>query len=236
MANITKKNIIESVSDKTGLTQVDTRIVVETFLEAISKSLQTGKNIEIRGFGRFKLKPRKARQVRNPRTGEVVNIEAGMLGDLLDDYERVEGAREEVRLVGGVIRLSAHVLRVDKNQLPSQLCGRLLDNKARPIGVLLQSASKYTHHPWLRPLTASLLHTGGALVKTLNGHTHDLKRVSVTADGSVAVSAFTDGTLKVWDLKKGTELHTLSGHSDEITGVSGEIREARRTVVSFGSL
>jgi nucleoid DNA-binding protein len=78
MANITKKHIIESASDKTGLTQIDTRIVVESFLEAISKSLQNGKNIEIRGFGRFKLKPRKARQSRNPRTGEAVNIEAGI--------------------------------------------------------------------------------------------------------------------------------------------------------------
>jgi DNA-binding protein HU-beta/integration host factor subunit beta len=78
MANITKKDMIESVSDKTGLTQVDTRIVVESFLEAISKSLQTGKNIEIRGFGRFKIKSRNARKARNPRTGELVNIEAGI--------------------------------------------------------------------------------------------------------------------------------------------------------------
>jgi DNA-binding protein HU-beta/integration host factor subunit beta len=78
MTNITKKDIIESASDKTGLTQIDTRIVVESFLEAISKSLQNGKNIEIRGFGRFKLKHRNARQARNPRTGEAVNIEAGI--------------------------------------------------------------------------------------------------------------------------------------------------------------
>jgi len=78
MANITKKDIIESVSDKTGLTQVDSRIVVESFLEAVLKSLQSGKNIEIRGFGRFKIKPRNARKARNPRTGELVNIEAGV--------------------------------------------------------------------------------------------------------------------------------------------------------------
>jgi nucleoid DNA-binding protein len=78
MTNITKKDIIESVSDKTGLTQVDARIIVESFLEAVSRSLQNGKNIEIRGFGRFKVKPRKARQARNPRTGEAVKVEAGV--------------------------------------------------------------------------------------------------------------------------------------------------------------
>jgi nucleoid DNA-binding protein len=36
--------------------------------------LETGKNIEIRGFGTFKIKPRKARKARNPRTGEEVPV------------------------------------------------------------------------------------------------------------------------------------------------------------------
>jgi nucleoid DNA-binding protein len=53
MSNVTKKDLVETISDKTGLTQVDSRIVVESFLAAISTSLRQGKNIEIRGFGRF---------------------------------------------------------------------------------------------------------------------------------------------------------------------------------------
>jgi nucleoid DNA-binding protein len=52
---------------------MDTKLsIFKSFLEALSASLQSGKNIEIRGFGRFKLKPRNARQARNPRTGEAV--------------------------------------------------------------------------------------------------------------------------------------------------------------------
>jgi DNA-binding protein HU-beta/integration host factor subunit beta len=47
-------------------------------LDAIAKSLVQGKNIEIRGFGRFKVKEKKARTARNPRTGEMVQIEAGL--------------------------------------------------------------------------------------------------------------------------------------------------------------
>lgn len=77
MSNVTKKDLVEKISDRTGLTQVDTKIVVESLLETISKTLQDGKNIEIRGFGRFKIKERKARMARNPRTNVHIHVEAG---------------------------------------------------------------------------------------------------------------------------------------------------------------
>ena len=77
MSNITKKNIVEMISGKTGLTQVDTKIIVENLLETISRFLQNGKNIEIRGFGRFKVKKKKSRIARNPRTGETVKVSEG---------------------------------------------------------------------------------------------------------------------------------------------------------------
>lgn len=77
MGNVTKKDIVDEIAARTGLTQVDTKIIVECFLDAIAKSLQDGKNIEIRGFGRFKVKDKKARTARNPRTGEMVQIDAG---------------------------------------------------------------------------------------------------------------------------------------------------------------
>ena len=77
MANITKKDLVEKISERTGLTQVDTKIVVETFLEAVSRALRNGKNIEIRGFGRFKIKKKKARMARNPRTNVHIQVPAG---------------------------------------------------------------------------------------------------------------------------------------------------------------
>jgi len=77
MGNVTKKDIVDAIADRTGLTQVDTKVIVECFLDSIAKSLRDGKNIEIRGFGRFKVKEKKAREARNPRTGEMVYIEAG---------------------------------------------------------------------------------------------------------------------------------------------------------------
>ena len=78
MANVTKKDIVEEIASRTGLTQVDTKIVVECFLDAIARRLAEGRNIEIRGFGRFKVREKRARMARNPRTGEAVPVEAGV--------------------------------------------------------------------------------------------------------------------------------------------------------------
>jgi DNA-binding protein HU-beta/integration host factor subunit beta len=78
MGNVTKKDIVEEISRRTGLTQVETKAVLESLLESISNSLREGRNIEIRGFGRFKVRPKKPRTARNPRTGEVVQVQGGL--------------------------------------------------------------------------------------------------------------------------------------------------------------
>lgn len=71
---MTKADLVERVAEKTGLTRTDVMVVVENFLEQIKKTLEEGSNIEIRGFGTFKVKKRKARKARNPRTGEEVPV------------------------------------------------------------------------------------------------------------------------------------------------------------------
>lgn len=63
----TKAKLVKAVSLSTGLTQRDTMMIVNQFLEKISNVLAEGRNIEIRGFGRFKVKRRKPRIARNPR-------------------------------------------------------------------------------------------------------------------------------------------------------------------------
>jgi nucleoid DNA-binding protein len=74
VANSTKHDLIASVSKFTGLTQADTKIVIEELLETISKYLEADRTIEIRGFGTFYAKLRKPRPARNPKTGEVVPL------------------------------------------------------------------------------------------------------------------------------------------------------------------
>ncbi|MBD3421217.1 MAG: integration host factor subunit beta [Chitinivibrionales bacterium] len=74
MTNTTKHDLVADVSKTTGLTQADTKIVVEELLELVAQILETGRNIEIRGFGTFYTKVRKPRPARNPKTGEVVPL------------------------------------------------------------------------------------------------------------------------------------------------------------------
>ena len=63
------------VSTELGTFLGDARV---RLLEAIAQSLRAGRNIELRGFGRFKVRARQARTARNPRTGEVVEVPGGL--------------------------------------------------------------------------------------------------------------------------------------------------------------
>jgi nucleoid DNA-binding protein len=72
--NTTKHDLVVEVSKQTGLTQADAKIVAEELIETISRILETGKSIEIRGFGTFYTKVRKPRPARNPKTGEVIPL------------------------------------------------------------------------------------------------------------------------------------------------------------------
>ena len=74
MSNTTKQDLIAHVAQYTGLTQADTRIVVEDLLEDIAATLEDEGTIEIRGFGTFFTRIRKPRPARNPKTGEVVPL------------------------------------------------------------------------------------------------------------------------------------------------------------------
>lgn len=71
---VTKADLVEKVAEETGLTRTDVAVVVDRFLEVVKKAVEAGHNIEIRGFGTFKIKVRKSRKARNPRTGEVVPV------------------------------------------------------------------------------------------------------------------------------------------------------------------
>ena len=71
---MTKKDIIMKISEETGLKQVDVKEVVQRTFDMIVDSLSAGKKVELRNFGIFKVKTRKGRLGRNPRTGDGVTI------------------------------------------------------------------------------------------------------------------------------------------------------------------
>ena len=76
---MTKSELIEQVAEKIeGLTKKQTEIIVNAILESIKNALAASENprVEIRGFGSFKVKQRRSRDGRNPKTGMQVSIDA----------------------------------------------------------------------------------------------------------------------------------------------------------------
>lgn len=73
---MTKADLVEQVSEAIGpgITKKDCALVVDGLLNAVKRALGEGRNIELRGFGTFKVRRRKARMARNPRTGEPVEV------------------------------------------------------------------------------------------------------------------------------------------------------------------
>lgn len=73
---MTKKEIVKTISEEIGLTQLKTKEIVQKTFDAIVDALVTEGRIELRNFGVFEVKPRAARKARNPRTGEKVLVPA----------------------------------------------------------------------------------------------------------------------------------------------------------------
>jgi len=71
---MTKKDIVLRIADETGIKQADVKLVVQRTFDVITDALTIGDKVEIRNFGVFKVKERKPRVGRNPRTGEAVPV------------------------------------------------------------------------------------------------------------------------------------------------------------------
>jgi nucleoid DNA-binding protein len=71
---VTKKEIVKTISDEIGLTQLKTKEIVQKTFDAIVDTLVEERRIELRNFGVFEVKKRAARKARNPRTGQRVDV------------------------------------------------------------------------------------------------------------------------------------------------------------------
>src|SRR5271163_1049729 len=72
--SVTKKEIVKQISERIGLTQLKTKEIVQQTFDAIVETLLEVGRIELRNFGVFEVKKRKARKARNPRTGDRVDV------------------------------------------------------------------------------------------------------------------------------------------------------------------
>ena len=74
-----KADLINIISDKTGIPKVDVLVTLETMFKEVKESLAKGENIYVRGFGSFKIKEYEGYAGRNPKTGESVTVSSKRL-------------------------------------------------------------------------------------------------------------------------------------------------------------
>ena len=71
---MTKQEIVDVVSNATGLTKVETEAIMNGIMSTIFDSLANNKRVELRGFGTFGIKHRMPKKARNPGTGDPIYL------------------------------------------------------------------------------------------------------------------------------------------------------------------
>ena len=91
---MTKKEIVRTISEEIGLTQLQTKEIVQKTFDAIVDALVSERRIELRNFGVFEVKRRAPRKARNPRTGEKVYVDEKFVVTFKPGKEMEERVRE----------------------------------------------------------------------------------------------------------------------------------------------
>ena len=71
-----KAELINKIADDEGITKTQANASLDSFIEAVTKTLKGGGKVTLVGFGTFSVSKRAARNGRNPQTGEVIKIKA----------------------------------------------------------------------------------------------------------------------------------------------------------------
>jgi nucleoid DNA-binding protein len=135
---VTKKEIIKQISEEIELTQLKTKEIVQKTFDAIVETLIQEGRIELRNFGVFEVKMRKARKARNPRTGAKVDVDPKKVVTFKPGKEMEERVRAEARLprenVGAEEPSVAAVAPYENGEDTSaDLAGKAKVNRARKV-------------------------------------------------------------------------------------------------------
>ncbi len=71
-----KTRLVELISLKTGVSKKEVDLVINLFLESIKESVQSGENVEIRGFGNFFQTLQEERKIKSPIAGKTIDVPA----------------------------------------------------------------------------------------------------------------------------------------------------------------
>lgn len=75
-STMNKAELINKIADDAGVTKTQANASLDSFIEAVTKTLKGGGKVTLVGFGTFSVSKRAARNGRNPQTGEVIKIKA----------------------------------------------------------------------------------------------------------------------------------------------------------------
>jgi len=74
---LTKAEIVNNIYENVDVNKKDIHIIIDSFFEEVKDALVDSKIVELRGFGTFEVKTRKAREkARNPKTGEIIPVDS----------------------------------------------------------------------------------------------------------------------------------------------------------------
>jgi integration host factor subunit beta len=74
METLTKADLARHLMDNLEFSKKDADLLVNAFLDSVVEALREGDGVELRGFGSFRLRDRRARQGRNPRSGQAIQV------------------------------------------------------------------------------------------------------------------------------------------------------------------
>ena len=138
--------------------------------------------------------------------------------DLLDDANDDASSEvdyESLKNLQACLRLASGVLSEDAGQLPAQLHGRLAARQSPLLRSLLKEAIVRTSKPWLRPLSASLVSTGGALL-TNYVFDRNVEEVAISSDAANLLIGCDDGSVRIVNIDRGNEIRRLQPHTEEV--------------------
>ncbi|MGD9153585.1 MAG: integration host factor subunit alpha [Gammaproteobacteria bacterium] len=104
LETLTKAGLADHIADVIGLNKREATDIIEQIIEKISTTLANGEMVKISGFGKFKLRDKKERPGRNPKTGESVPVDARRvvtfkasqrLKELVEQFEGSTGEKTE---------------------------------------------------------------------------------------------------------------------------------------------
>jgi len=95
---MTKADLVNEISEKTGIEKVDVQATVEAFMNAVKSSLEKGDNVYLRGFGSFIIKKRAQKTGRNILKNTTLTIPAHYIPSFKPAKTFVDGVKKNVKV------------------------------------------------------------------------------------------------------------------------------------------